>query len=819
MNTHPPQGQPDGDGSNNASGSAAAPAVAVIGCACAFPGIEDFAALWPVLSEGRETIRHFTDKELLAAGVHPDRLRAPNYVKSKGVLEGVEYFDHELFGIEADRALLMDPQHRVFIQKCWEALEDSGYDPRRCEAPIALFAGCALNTYMLNNLRHADPKLSRRFSSIEYLLMTDKDFLTTQTSYLLGLTGPSVTVQSACSTSLSAIHYACESLFSGESAMALAGAVTVYAPQVKGYLYEPDSIISPDGHVRSFDARGGGTVYSSGVAVVVLKLLQDALADGDQIYAVIRSTALNNDGGRKAAFKMPSVEGIADVAREALSLAQVPADSIGMIEANGSGTAFGDPIEVEALARAYGANGVPRQSIPIGSVKSNIGHMNVTAGMGAFMKTVASLREGQVPPSVNFETPNPKIRFEDSPFYVCTRTMPWPVQGQPRRAAVNVYGVGGTNGHAILEQAPDTARPVSRRTRHLLTLSAATPQALERARQRLAAHLARHPALDAGDVAWTLNQGRQQLPHRAAAVVEPDSGSLERVAFDIAAVAPSRPLGTCLVFQPGLRRDPEQVFAAAGACVDFDRQLQSVLAVMPEVTAWHDQWLRDGHVAISAAQSSSLKLMLSLAVNIVSGRLLLEAGLVPSLVHGGGDALAALAVAGVLPLDAAAELQRAITAAGEGEAQSALNRAMEGRTLGLPAHDLNDPVRGTLLPRGRPVGAEEVVAMLLVPGTDTGLARLRDELACTFLVVGDAQAIAAFSPMPMGAWDGKEPLAARCLRDVAAVWTLGGGMDLGAYYADQPRGRVSLPTYPFEKVRHWIDIPVDTAASNYDVAL
>ncbi len=819
MNTNHDRSLPESPKSESTSDHAAAPAVAVIGCACAFPGIEDFSAMWPVLSEGRETIRHFTDQELLAAGVRPDRLRAPNYVKSKGVLDGVEFFDHALFGIEPDRALLMDPQHRVFIQKCWEALEDASYDPRRYDAPIGLFAGAALNTYMLNNLRHADPKLSRRFSSIEYLLMTDKDFLTTQTSYLLGLTGPSVTVQSACSTSLSAIHYACESLFSGESTLALAGAVTVYAPQVKGYLYEPDSIISPDGHVRSFDARGGGTVYSSGVAVAALKLLDQALADGDQIYAVIRATALNNDGSRKAAFKMPSVEGIADVAREALSLAGVPAESIGMIEANGSGTAFGDPIEVEGLTRAYGSQGTPKQSIPIGSVKSNIGHMNVTAGMGAFMKAVASLREGQVPPSVNYDTPNPKIRFEESPFYVCTRTMPWPVPGHPRRAAVNVYGVGGTNGHAILEEAPDTTRPASGKTRHLLTLSAATPQALVRAQQRLVAHLERHPELDAGDVAWTLNQGRQQLAHRAAALVDTTSGALRAAVFDIVAVAPSQPLSTCLVFQTSTWRDPTRIFDAAAACADFHHHLQALLVFMPEVTAWHDQWQRDGHVALSAVQSHSLRTMISLAANVAVGRLLLEAGLAPSVIYVGGDALAALTVAGVLQIDAAAELQRVIAAAGEGDARSAVLRTLAGRALGLPTHELNDTERGAWLPRGRAVSAETVAELLLAQDADAAFARLRDELACTFLVVGDAQALAAFSPLQVGAWDDREPVAARCLRDVAGVWTLGGTLDLRAYYADKPRGRVSLPTYPFEKVRHWIDIPVDTAASNYDVAL
>lgn len=795
--------------------AAAEGAVAIIGIACEFPGVENFGALWDVLAHGRETITHFTDAQLEAAGVRPDRLSAPNYVKSKGVLRNVEHFDHALFGIEADRALLMDPQHRVFIQKCWEALEDAGYDPHRHNAPIGLFAGCALNTYVLNNLRHADRALSRKFSSIEFLLMTDKDFLTTQTSYLLGLTGPSVTVQTACSTSITAMHYACESIASGESDMALAGAVTVYAPQVKGYLYEPDSIISPDGHVRSFDARGGGTVYSSGVGVVLLKSLQQARADNDQIYAVIRSTAINNDGARKAAFKMPSAQGIADVARDALALAQVPVQSIGMIEANGSGTAFGDPIEVEALTRAYGGHDIPAASIPIGSIKSNIGHMNVTAGMGAVLKTVAALRAGQVPPSINFEQPNPRIQFEKSPLHVCSKLMDWPVEGYPRRAGVNVYGVGGTNGHAILEQAPHEQGHRSGRSAHLFTLAAATPTALGELVTRLGTHLAGHRKLDLGDVAFSLNRGRQQLTHRAIAVVTADSIS-ERIPMQRLGTAPSHRTSACLVLTGSQGRDVQEVLQALDACPTFSQHFEQVAAFMPELVAALHEW-RCGNTAVMNEHSQQC---LVLATDVALGRLLLDTGLSITAIFGGVLPLAAMALSGVISLHAMAELHRVIAASTSSQCESAVRAALSELGLNSQAVPLYSPISGQLHPGNQAIDVDHVVKLLLLEANSDLIRSAEGAMACAFVSIGASKVLDAASIAHSVTPVGSAIAALPSLLDAAgALWVAGADLDLAVYYQGDGRGRVSLPTYPFARHRHWVDIPVEAKPCNYDVAL
>ena len=499
--------------------------IAIIGTSLCFPGASNINEYWHNLANGVESIQSFTEEEMLEAGVKPERLAEKNYIRAKGIIDEAEHFDADLFGIEQDRATLMDPQHRVFIQKCWSALDDAGYDPTRFDGPIGLFGGCAINTYLLNNLRHADRALTRKFQQIEYLIMTDKDFLTTQTSYLLGLHGPSVTIQTACSTALVGIHYACESILTGECDLALAGAATIYAPQIKGYLYEEGSIVSDDGHVRSFDARGKGTVYSSGAAVVVLKRLADAISDNDNIISVIRSTAVNNDGARKGSFKMPSAEGISEAASQALSIADVEIAQIGMIEANGSATPLGDPLEVDALNRAYGTADLPAGTIPIGSVKSNLGHMNVTAGMGAILKTSLAVQHGKVPPSLFYKTPNPQIEFSKTPFRVATELEDWPAIDGPRLAAVNVYGVGGTNAHAIIEQAPELElRPENLVTDHLLIVSAASEKSLERSKQLLANKLISAKSLDLGDVAYTLSEGRRRMKYRTYAIANKGEG-------------------------------------------------------------------------------------------------------------------------------------------------------------------------------------------------------------------------------------------------------------------------------------------------------
>ncbi|WP_337264555.1 MULTISPECIES: beta-ketoacyl synthase N-terminal-like domain-containing protein [unclassified Serratia (in: enterobacteria)] len=778
-------------------------AIAIIGIACQFPGVKDFSALWSVLANGTETIQHFSDEELLAAGVRSDRLYAKNYIKSKGVLTDVEYFDHELFNIEPERAILMDPQHRVFIQKCWEALEDGGYDPHRYPGAIGLYAGCAINTYVLNNLRHADRSLSHRFNSIEYLVMTDKDFLSTQTSWLLGLTGPSMTVQTACSTSLSAIHLASESLLARESDMALAGAVTIYSPQVKGYLYEPDSIISPDGHVRSFDANGGGTVYSSGVGVILLKRLTDALRDNDNIHAVIRATAINNDGNRKALFRMPSAEGIEHVSSVALELSQIPVESIGMLEANGSGTLFGDPIEVAGLTAAYSRYQLKPQSIPLGSVKSNIGHMNVTAGMGAICKTVAALKEGQVPPSINYSTPNPGIDFSRSPFFVCDRLMPWPHRNGPRRAAVNIYGVGGTNAHAILEQAPESKSAEDHHQYHLLMLSAHSSRSLKENQQKLL-NFIHNKTAHPGDVAFTLNQGRQQLRLRSYAIVGPDGKMSDfSTSHQLVEIA-TQGLNLVLV------RDNTSVTKLVAFYKNnsvLRKKLDDYITQVPEL-----------HVALHANESSTkldgyLPELLVLFNDACLAQYIIDSGIVVTDIHNTSPATLLL-LNNILDVKDIVELFRIIHFYGGIDSQDKVLEWLKHSEIKISPRDFYSSALEKTICTGEKLTAAQIYQIMTSEypnnNPDTYLYN-----KAPYTVVSSNNAYT----FEIGLEDYYLNPEKAILELAAKLWLNGFNIDLKKWYYESPRKRISLPTYSFEKHRHWVDIPVETRSSNYDVAL
>ena len=434
--------------------------IAVIGMSCRFPGAAGVAAFWRNLRGGVESIRHFSDAELLAAGVAGEALSREGYVKAGAVLEGVEYFDAGFFGMSRREAEMTDPQQRLFLEVAWEALEAAGYDPRRYAGPIGVFAGASISTYLLFNIA-PDVSLVGSAAHFPTLLANDKDYLAMRVSYKLNLRGPSVTVQTACSTSLVAIHMACQSLLSGECDMALAGGAAVGLPQKVGYVYQEGAYFSPDGHCRSFDADAAGTVFGSGVGAVVLKRLEDALRDGDRIDAVVRGSAINNDGDSKVGFTAPSVEGQAKAIAEALSMADIDPGSVGYVEAHGTATPLGDPVEVAALALAFSSASatLPPRSCAIGSVKSNVGHLDSAAGVAGFIKAVLCLRHGELVPSLHYHRPNPRVGFERTPFYVNTQPEPWvPSGGAPRRAGVSSFGIGGTNAHVVLEEPPPTAR-------------------------------------------------------------------------------------------------------------------------------------------------------------------------------------------------------------------------------------------------------------------------------------------------------------------------------------------------------------------------
>ena len=491
--------------------------IAVIGMAGRFPGARNLSEFWENLRNGVEGVTFFTEEELLASGVAPETIRHPNYVASGSLLDNVDLFDASFFGYNAREAEILDPQQRLFLEVSWHALEDAGYDPLRYEGLIGVYAGAAWNTYLLSNLT-THLELFDGGGAFQVFIASDKDFMPTRVSYKLNLKGPGLIIQTSCSTSLVAVHVACLSLLNYECDIALAGGVTVKVPQQAGYFYQEGGLASPDGHCRAFDAKAAGTIFGSGVGVVALKRLSDALEDGDHIRAVVKGSAINNDGWAKVSYTAPSIDGQSQVIAAAQAMTGFEPETIRYVETHGTGTSLGDPIEVSALTKVF-RKSTPRKSFcAIGSLKSNIGHLDAAAGIGGFIKTVLALENREIPPSINFEVPNPTIDFPETPFYVNSKLVQWESPDIPRRAAVSSFGVGGTNAHVILEEAPVSSSESSSRPWHLVTLSAKTATALETSTENLLTWLREHETASLPDVAYTLQVGRAVFRHRRVLV-------------------------------------------------------------------------------------------------------------------------------------------------------------------------------------------------------------------------------------------------------------------------------------------------------------
>lgn len=489
--------------------------IAIIGMDGRFPGADNVDQLWRNIIQGKETISYFTKEELLEMGVSAERLNNPAYVRAKGVIQDPESFDAEFFDYSAKEAMLIDPQARVFLETAWKALEDAGYAPSKYEGNIAVYAGTAMNTYILHL---AVQGVLGSIDDFDLMLGNDKDLLSMRVSYKMNLTGPSVTVQSTCSTSLVAVHMACQSLLSGECDMAIAGGVSIQFPIKQGYTYREGMIHSKDGHCRPFDSEASGTIFSDGVGAVVLKRLEDALQDRDPIYAVIKGSAINNDGTEKVGFTAPSITGQSNVIKEALLLSNVGPETIQYVEAHGTGTKLGDPIEMKALTDAYSQMTTEKQYCAIGSIKANVGHLNTAAGVTGLIKTALALKNRQLPPTVNFRQPNPELYLADSPFYINQQAKPWETRGTPRRASVSSFGIGGTNAHVVLEEAPPERSELNDKDYYLVPLSARTSRALEENARKLASYLEQNTMEQIKDVAYTLTVGREDFEYRAVLV-------------------------------------------------------------------------------------------------------------------------------------------------------------------------------------------------------------------------------------------------------------------------------------------------------------
>ncbi len=747
--------------------------VAIIGMACRFPGAENPDAFWSNLREGRESTTYFTDEELLAAGADPAELALPGYVRAGQVLPGVELFDAEHFTIPADEAEILDPQHRLFLECALTALEDSGYDPSAYPGDIGLFAGAGMNTYLLDHLaeRYATASSVGRY---RLMLANDKDFLATRVSYKLNLRGPSLSVNTACSTSLVAVHQACLSLLAGECEMALAGAVHLRVPQTDGYVHQEGMIFSPDGHCRTFDADARGTVIGSGVGVVVLKRLAEALEDGDTVHAVIKGTAVNNDGSTKASYTAPSVERQAAVVREAQRLADCPAESIGYVEAHGTGTPLGDPIEVAALTLAFGP-GAGAGRTALGSVKTNVGHLDTAAGMAGLIKTALMLRHRTLVPSLHFRTPNPDIDFAAGPFTVATQTAPWPDGAGPRRAGVSSFGVGGTNAHVILQEPPQPPPAPRPGGAELLLLSARTPEALARTTDALSRHLRDRPGPDLTAVAHTLAAGRRPHACRRAVVCS----DAKDAALALAILGPDRVLTGPAGEAPGRFAFvlPGDAGGPAADGTELYHRLPAFRAAVEACAAALDGD-PDPEALLTSRHGAGLAAFVTQYALATACR---EANVAPSAFVGTGVGRAvAGCLAGVLPLrDALALVTDRAPAATPSWAEPglpvALNTGAELRWL--RPDEATDPRRWA------PSGTAE------------------DDGQATAALLKEADLI------PLDFAGPGRTAAQTLLHALGQAWVHGADVDWSGWYGPGRQRRVPLPTYPFERRRHWVDRP------------
>lgn len=470
---------------------------------------------WANLLEGKECVTFFSDDELIKAGITKDKLAAENYVKAKPYLEDIDKFDADFFKINSREASLMDPQHRIFLECAYEALEDSGYMSDKFHGDIGLFAGCDTNTYLLNNVITNNPDIIEE-DPLE-VKMNDKDYLCTRVAYKLNLTGPAVMVQSACSTSFAAIHMASESILSGECDMALAGAISLTLPAKKGYFYKPGGVVSKNGHCKAFDKDADGTVYGDGVGVLVLKRLSDAIEDNDNIYAIIKGSVINNDGADRSGFTAPGLKGQSKVITDTLEACGVDPKTISYVETHGTGTSLGDAIEIQGLTEAYQKYTKEKQFCAIGSNKPNIGHISTASGMASIIKVALALKNEVIPKTINYQQANEKIDFKNSPFYVNVTSKSWKRSKNPRRAGISAFGLGGTNAHLILEEAPLAAEEKDEKEEYLMfNLSAKTSNALKDYEERLAQYIKKEP--DLSSAAYTLQNYRKAYKYRSVVI-------------------------------------------------------------------------------------------------------------------------------------------------------------------------------------------------------------------------------------------------------------------------------------------------------------
>ena len=764
--------------------------IAVIGMACRFPGAPNPEAFWSVLREGRSTITRFSDEELLAAGVPLEKVQDPNYVKAKGVLENAELFDADFFDVREREAMLMDPQHRLFLTVAWEALEHAGYVPETCKGKVGIYGGASQSDYALLSYERGIADSS--VDSFLFSLGNERDHLTSRISYKLGFEGPCINIQTGCSTALVAVHLAVRSLLAHECDFCLAGGASITGRRVMGY-HAHDNVLSRDGSCRPFDANSQGTVPSDGVGLVVLKRLSDARRDYDNILAIIRASGINSDGSDKLGYVAPSAQSQTRLVRSVMQNSGIHPETIRFIECHGTATKLGDAVEVRALREAFPDQEGYRNCL-LSSAKGNIGHTNAAAGIAGLIKTVLALQHQELPPTASFTAPNPELELGDNVFSIARALTPWPQTGSPRRAAVTSLGLGGTNAHVIVEEPPPVTESGRAPGWHLLVLSARSATALERASHDLATALSRDPLLDLADVAYTLQVGRRRFAHRkyivASSLTEArtalggGSATFTRIGLD-----EQGGRGASLWFPGG--------DAYARGSLGF---LLPLTKVEPALGAAFDECAelvrslfgRDLRAPIQGgARDSEVDA-------VVSGYCLArlwEAWGVKAQSAGGrgiGRAVAAT-VGGVLSLEQAFELARLTAVLAEGRAWT---QVQVSRLRRISAESRQPPTGAPRLLVGSQGGRLDWHALFRAQETSssapTGSVRL---------VLGPSGA--ASDDVLAVSLDG-DPEATG-LAALGELWLRGVEVDWPRLNRDRARKRVALPTYPFEPKRFWFD--------------
>lgn len=756
--------------------------VAVIGMAGRFPGAKNINELWENLKNGIESLSFVSDEELTTLDIPPDWLQNPNYVRVKGgQLEGKEFFDAAFFGYTQREAEIMEPQMRIFHESVWTVLEDAGYDTEKYHGAIGLYAGAGSSSYweFLASISGKCEAIGDYASSLLY----EAGNLSTKIAYNLNLKGPCFSVQTACSTSLVAIHLACQAILNGECDMALAGGIKIVPHRTIGYIYQEGMIYSADGHCRPFDAMARGTVFGEGCGVVLLKSLEDAVSEGDHIYAVIKGTAINNDGLRKIGYTAPSIEGQADVIKMAHRMAEVDPGSITYVEAHGTGTQLGDPVEIEALKTAFGTD--KKQFCGIGSVKSNIGHLDAAAGVMGLIKVVLALKHHIIPPSLHFKTPNPRIDFENSPFYVVNRLKEWTTSdGQPLRAGVSSFGIGGTNAHAVLEEWPPVADGQTGQTKdsqyRLIPISGKTPTALDRLTENLCRYFESDRNISLADAAYTLSVGRRDLECRRMfvckdmnqaiqALSNPAAIEVHNIQEDIPIIFMFPGLGAqyenmakgLYLEEPIFRDEMNRCFDILKSLVDYN--IKEILYPGEESTISQGKGFLDFEVA-------------RLTVFIIEyalARLLIKWGIKPDAMTGYGfGEYAASCVRGTVSLEDSIKSILAIGKSG-------------GKPL-VTTHFADEIKEASK--------KESAVFLEVGPGRELSL-----------LVEGFAGSPGRRVLNLIRPADQEESDTYYLLNKIGQVWLYGRRIDWIQFYPDKTARRISLPTYPFEGQGYWLD--------------